>query len=278
MAKSTGARNMKANSIGSVTPVRNEVSAIENSRPPAAARRAGVAVRYMARQAPGRPNIITGKKPDMNAPARRIAGEESFEIAGDAVEVAEQEPGDVVDDVMQAGDDEHTIEHAIGEQAVLTGAEHRLAHRVHAVLQRLPAEAEHERHTQAREATDDGHETAAAEERQVARQADFAEAVVRPSCDQARQQAHRNTELGEFLGAERLRHERLELLGNVGGDLGRHVDEHLRALGGHQVAHHAGEARGAMILAREADRHAEGEQQAEVREDGVASGGDGGAG
>ena len=69
MAKSTGARNMNANSMGSVTPVRNEVSAIESSRPPAAARRAGVAVRYMARQAPGRPNIITGKNPDMNAPA-----------------------------------------------------------------------------------------------------------------------------------------------------------------------------------------------------------------
>jgi hypothetical protein len=60
----------------------------------------------------------------MNAPAARIAGEESFEIAGDAVVIAEQQPGDVVDDVMQAGDDEHTIEHAVGKEPVLAGAEH----------------------------------------------------------------------------------------------------------------------------------------------------------
>ena len=38
----------------------------------------------------------------MNAPARRIAGEEALQVAGDAVVVAEQEPGDVVEDVMQA--------------------------------------------------------------------------------------------------------------------------------------------------------------------------------
>jgi hypothetical protein len=43
-ANSTGARNMNANSIGSVTPVRNEVSAMENSRPPTARRFSGSAV------------------------------------------------------------------------------------------------------------------------------------------------------------------------------------------------------------------------------------------
>ena len=69
IAYSTGARNMNVNSIGSVTPVRNEVSAIENSRPPTALRRSGGAERYIARHAAGRPNIITGKKPDMKAPA-----------------------------------------------------------------------------------------------------------------------------------------------------------------------------------------------------------------
>ena len=120
------------NSIGSVTPVRNEVSAIESSRPPTAARLSGSAVRYMARQAAGRPNIITGKKPDMNAPARGIAGEEALQVAGDAVEVAEQEPRDVVEDVVQAGDDQHAVQHAVDEQPDVSGAEHRLAHGVHA--------------------------------------------------------------------------------------------------------------------------------------------------
>ena len=60
---------MKLNSIGSVTPVRNAVSAIDSSMPPTALRRSGSADRYMARHAAGRPNIITGKKPDMNPPA-----------------------------------------------------------------------------------------------------------------------------------------------------------------------------------------------------------------
>ena len=60
---------MKVNSIGSVTPVRSEVSASEPAVPPTRRRRSGRAVWYMARQAAGRPNIITGKKPAMNAPA-----------------------------------------------------------------------------------------------------------------------------------------------------------------------------------------------------------------
>ncbi len=60
---------MKLNSIGSVTPVRNEVSASDSSIPPTALRRSGRAQRYMARQAAGRPNIITGKKPAMKPPA-----------------------------------------------------------------------------------------------------------------------------------------------------------------------------------------------------------------
>ncbi len=64
-----GARNMKLNSIGSVTPVRNAVRARDSNMPPTAARRSGLAVWYMARHAPGRPNIITGKKPVMKPPA-----------------------------------------------------------------------------------------------------------------------------------------------------------------------------------------------------------------
>ena len=64
-----GATNMNVNSIGSVMPVRNDVNAIDTSRPPTALRRPGFTERYIARQAAGRPNIITGKKPVMKAPA-----------------------------------------------------------------------------------------------------------------------------------------------------------------------------------------------------------------
>ena len=104
---------------------------------------------------------------------------------------------------MQPGDDEHAVQHAVGEQPDRLGAEHRLAGGVHAALERLPAEAEDQREHQPGEAADDGHEAAAAEERQVARQADVAEAVVGPAGDQPGQQAHGHAELGQFLGAKR---------------------------------------------------------------------------
>ncbi len=59
---------MKANSTGSVTPVRKAVKAIDRSSPPISLRRSGRALRYIARQAAGRPNIITGNIPAMNWP------------------------------------------------------------------------------------------------------------------------------------------------------------------------------------------------------------------
>ena len=68
-AYNSGARNMKVNSIGSVTPVRKAVSASDIKSPPTWARRPLSAVWYMASAAAGRPNIITGKKPAMKPPA-----------------------------------------------------------------------------------------------------------------------------------------------------------------------------------------------------------------
>ncbi|MOA21222.1 hypothetical protein D3C78_1417040 [compost metagenome] len=59
---------MKANSTGSVTPVRNEVRAIDRRIPPITLRRWGRALRYIARHAAGRPNSITGNMPVVNWP------------------------------------------------------------------------------------------------------------------------------------------------------------------------------------------------------------------
>ncbi len=66
---STGAMNMKVNSIGSVMPVTNEVSASETIMPVTALRRCGLAQCAIASAAAGSPNIMIGKKPDMNWPA-----------------------------------------------------------------------------------------------------------------------------------------------------------------------------------------------------------------
>ena len=42
---------------------------MDSNMPPTALRRSGRALRYIAKHAAGNPNIITGKKPLMNAPA-----------------------------------------------------------------------------------------------------------------------------------------------------------------------------------------------------------------
>ena len=59
---------MKANSSGSVTPVRNEANAAEIMMPAVALRRLVFAVTYIASAAPGRPNIMIGKNPAMYWP------------------------------------------------------------------------------------------------------------------------------------------------------------------------------------------------------------------
>jgi hypothetical protein len=60
---SIGEAKMKANSIGSDTPVTNDARAALAISAPTLARWPGSAARHMARAAPGRPNIRTGKNP-----------------------------------------------------------------------------------------------------------------------------------------------------------------------------------------------------------------------
>src|SRR5699024_524108 len=65
----SGDKNINENSIGSVTPVKNAVNAILPKNPPTAAFRCFFAVKYIAKQAPGKPNIIIGKNPARKYPA-----------------------------------------------------------------------------------------------------------------------------------------------------------------------------------------------------------------
>ena len=46
----------------------------------------------------------------------RVAGKEAFQIAGRAIVVADNEPRDVVEDVMEPGDDQEAVEESISEQ------------------------------------------------------------------------------------------------------------------------------------------------------------------
>ena len=63
-----GARNMKENSIGSVTPVKKEQNAADANNPYTIFFLPGFAVLYIARQAAGRPNIMNGKNPVIYIP------------------------------------------------------------------------------------------------------------------------------------------------------------------------------------------------------------------
>src|SRR6185437_2420094 len=128
---------MNVNSIGSVTPVRNEVRAIDSSRPATARRRSGSAVWYIARHAPGRPNIMTGKKPAMNAPAVGSPAKNLFR-SGHPVIVAQYEPRNVIDDVVQAGNDQNAVQRAVSKQSKFTSMQHGTAERVHPVFHVLP--------------------------------------------------------------------------------------------------------------------------------------------
>ena len=183
------------NSTGSVTPGQERGQAQRQQQP----RDAGAALRpgrvIHGETGPGRPNIMTGKKPDMNAPAVGIAGEESLQIAGGAVIVADDEPREIIQNVMQPGDDQYSIQDAIGEQAERPRAQDGLAGRIHSALQIRPRIAHDRSQHQAGQPADDGHEAPAAEKAQVARQGDVAEPVVADAGDDAGQQSDRDAEL-----------------------------------------------------------------------------------
>ena len=66
MTYSQGATNRKVYSIGSVIPVKKEVKPPERYKPPLVLRFLLGKQRYIAKAAPGRPNIIVAKRPAKN--------------------------------------------------------------------------------------------------------------------------------------------------------------------------------------------------------------------
>ena len=173
--------------------------------PPTAGGAPGGAAWYMARHAAGRPNIITGKKPAMNAPALGSPAKNRFRSPVAPLIIAEDEPGDVVEDVVQAGDDQQPVEHAVDEQAESPEPSDGPAQRVHAAARASASQPNTAARAQARDAADDRHEAAAAEEGQVVRQLECREAVVERAADQAGDDADRHAQLGDLLGLERRR-------------------------------------------------------------------------
>jgi len=191
------------------------------------------------------------------------------------VEIADDEPGDVVEDVVQAGDDQQPVENAVDEQADVARFDDPAAELVDPRFEPGKAEPEQDRADQPSPAGDDRHEPPAAEEGEIFGQLDVAEAVVKHARGDARKDAGRDAELVELLnfpGGNR------EVprggIGKPARGVGRDDHQHLGAFGQDEEADGAGKSRRAVILAREADRDADCEQQSEVREDRIAGSGD----
>src|SRR4030095_10912328 len=94
MAYRSGAKNRKANSIGSVMPVRKAVSAAETMMPPTFLRCSRRAAPHMAGAAGGQPNNLK-KIPARHVARRRIAGDEArnFPVHDFAIGGIEEFPG-----------------------------------------------------------------------------------------------------------------------------------------------------------------------------------------
>ena len=106
---------------------------------------------YIARQAAGKAKHHHREEPRHECAGSGIAREEAFQIARHTVIVPEDEPGNVVDDVVQTGNDQHPIQHAVSEQPEGACMEHRAAERVHPVLEVLPLHTEQPGENQSRE-------------------------------------------------------------------------------------------------------------------------------
>ena len=61
------------------------------------------------------------KETGHECPGRRIPGKESPQVARDTLEIADDKPGQVVQDVVKTGNDQQAVEQAIQKQAETAG-------------------------------------------------------------------------------------------------------------------------------------------------------------
>ena len=114
IAYSTGATNRKEYSIGSVTPVTNEVRPTDSIMPATSLRRCGLAQCAIASAAAGSANIMIGKKPGRELPRVRVARQEPVDVtvhdrAVRLGEAAELEPDEGVQELVQADHQQRAV-------------------------------------------------------------------------------------------------------------------------------------------------------------------------
>ena len=177
------ATNMNENSIGSVTPVRNEVSAAEIMIPPTSFFCAGFAVRQIASAAAGSANMKIGKNPVMNGPALGSCAKNRL-MSPCRRGSCRRWTTPRIQHVVQAERDEQPVE------AVDAAAHHRM--RVtkspstgEALVEEREDQPEHDAEEEQRQRGHHRHEPAPAEERQGRGQLDPVEPLPQHRADQA---------------------------------------------------------------------------------------------
>ncbi len=179
--------------------------------------------------------------------AFRVAGKIAGQVAGDdgaggwVGKAAEHKPRHVVEDMVQAGDDQQAVEHAKHEGTKATAFHQQHAKTVDAVLDRRPDQAKDHPQGDRRKPGDNRHKPSPTKEGQVLRQLDVLEAVIQPTGHQA------------------------------AGDTGEHahVDggvHHLERGDHHQVTNRPGQTCRAVIVAGKTHRNTDGEDQRQVGE------------
>jgi hypothetical protein len=218
------------------------------------ARDAGAALRSSrvihGEACPRQPEHHDGKEARHERAGGRIAGEESLQVAGGAVVVADDEPREIIEDVMQPGDDQYSVQGAVCEQTQRPRAQNGVAGGVHSTLQKRPGIAQHRGQSQSRKAADDGHEAPATEKTEVARQGNVAEPVIAEPGDDSGQQSDRDAEFCQ--SARRRRQQSFD------------------AVRGHQKSDESRKPGRTVILARQAHPDADRKQQPEIRKNRVS--------
>ncbi|MCY1171994.1 hypothetical protein D9M73_121200 [compost metagenome] len=207
------------------------------------------------------------EEPGHEASGARVAREEAAQIAGGAVPVADHEPGDVVEDMVQPRHQQQPVEQAEHEQPRRARAGGGGAERIDAIADRLEAKPDDKREREPGQPADDRHEAAAAEEGEIFGQFDRREAIVEQAADQPRQDPDRHVEPRHDLGFPCRCGEVDRRAGKACNGFGGDGQQRLARLGRHQEAGDARQTCRTIAIARKAGCDADREQQAEMVED-----------
>src|SRR5207244_1083250 len=145
-------------------------------------------------------------------------------------------PRDIVEDVVESGDDQHAVEEAVGKKSPAAGAHDAVAHPVDTAVERRKGETECRSEHETCQAADDRHEAAAGEEGEIVGQLEAGEAVIEGAADQTGDDSDRDVELVDRGGAPRRLDGLSRVVGEAGSDVSGHCQKYLCPVRSNEIA------------------------------------------